>query len=27
MAEPREIPQMVTDLVDMTKEYAKHETI
>lgn len=27
MAEPREIPQLVTDLVDMTKEYARQETI
>ena len=27
MAEPSEIPQMVTDLVDMTKEYAIQETV
>lgn len=27
MAEPREIPQLVTDLVDMTKQYAIQETV
>lgn len=27
MAEPREIPELVTDLVDMTKQYAIQETV